>query len=70
MKKKFVNPTIDVVSVEMESHILAGSGGTIVGNQSAVGGSGSSPEQRQDPTTGTDGLARPQGTDISAYELN
>ena len=70
MKKKFVNPTIDVVSVEMESHILAGSGGTIVGTKTAVGGEGTSSENKQDPTTNTDGLARPQGTDISAYELN
>jgi len=71
MKKKFVNPTIEVVSVETESHILAGSGGTIIpGTTPAQGGSGTSTENKQDPSTGTDGLARPQGTDISAYELN
>ena len=68
MKKIFKNPSIQVLGVEVESHILAGSGGNIT-TESAQGGAGVDPGNKQDPTTGTDGLARPMGTDISAYEL-
>ena len=68
--KKFVNPSIQVLGVEVESQILAGSGGNIVSTTPAQGGEGTATEDKQDPTTGTDGLARPMGTDISAYELN
>ena len=68
MKKIFENPTVQVLGVEVESQILAGSGG-YVSNAPAQGGSSVDPNQKQDPTTGTDGLARPMGTDISAYEL-
>lgn len=67
MKKIFKNPSIQVLGVETESHILVGSGGNIVTETPASGGNSSDP--KQDPTTGTDGLARPMGTDISAYEL-
>ncbi len=67
--KKFVNPSIQVLGVETESHILVGSGGNIVTETPASGGEGTATEDKQDPTTGTDGLARPMGTDISAYEL-
>ena len=70
MKKIFKNPSIQVLGVETESHILAGSGGNIVTETSAQGGASVAPGEKQDPTTGTDGLARPMGTDISAYELN
>ena len=68
MKKIFVNPSVQVLGVEVESQILAGSGGHISTNP-AQGGQGTATENKQDPTTGTDGLARPMGTDISAYEL-
>ncbi|MBO7348287.1 MAG: hypothetical protein J6U46_07560 [Bacteroidaceae bacterium] len=67
--KKFVNPSIQVLGVEVESQILAGSGGNIVTETPAQGGEGVDPGNKQDPTTGTDGLARPMGTDISAYEM-
>lgn len=67
--KKFVNPSIQVLGVEVESQILAGSGGNIVTETPAQGGEGVAPDNKQDPTTGTDGLARPMGTDISAYEM-
>ena len=68
MKKIFVNPSIQVLGIEVESQILAGSGGNIT-TTPAQGGGSVAPENKQDPTTGTDGLARPMGTDISAYEL-
>ncbi|MCR5333609.1 MAG: hypothetical protein K6E45_01650 [Bacteroidaceae bacterium] len=68
MKKVFKNPSIQVLGVETESHILVGSGGNIT-TTPAQGGQGTATENKQDPTTGTDGLARPMGTDISAYEL-
>lgn len=70
MKKVFKNPSIQVLGVEMESQILAGSGGNITTTPAQGGSSVTDPTQKQDPTTGTDGLARPMGTDISAYELN
>ena len=69
MKKIFVNPSVQVQGVEVESQILAGSGGHISTNPAQGGSSVTDPNQKQDPTTGTDGLARPMGTDISAYEL-
>ncbi|MBO4661976.1 MAG: hypothetical protein J5630_04675 [Bacteroidaceae bacterium] len=68
MKKIFVNPTVQVLGVEVESQILAGSGGNIT-TAPAQGGGTTPAADKQDPTTGTDGLARPMGTDISAYEL-
>ena len=69
MKKIFVTPSVQVLGVEVESQILAGSGGNIVSGQQAQGGGTTPQADKQDPTTGTDGLARPMGTDISAYEM-
>ena len=65
MKKIFVNPTAQVLDVELENHIL---GASSYGTDDAVGGSGTQDEDKQDPSTGTDGLARPMGGSSNWFE--
>ena len=65
MKKIFVNPTAQVLGIELESHIL---GGSSYGTDDAVGGNGVQDEDKQDPSTGTDGLARPMGGSSNWFE--
>ena len=65
MKKRFVNPSVQVLDVELESHIL---GGSSYEQEEAVGGSGVPDEDKQDPSTGTDGLARPMGGSVNWSE--
>ena len=65
MKKIFVNPSVQVLDVELESHILDASS---FGTEDAVGGSDVQDEDKQDPSTGTDGLARPMGGSVNWSE--
>ena len=72
MKKIFVNPTAEIISVEMEDNILGAS--AIVENGQAVsggtggvaGGNGGDANAR----TNSNVAANPSKPSISAYELN
>ena len=65
MKKIFVNPSVQVLDVELESHIMDASS---FGTDDAVGGEGIDDKDKQDPSTGTDGLARPMGGSVNWSE--
>ena len=65
MKKIFVNPTVDVLSVEVEDQILVGSGGNIV--DPTQGGNATQGSQSTD--NNGDGLAR-TGNPINVEALD
>ena len=67
MKKIFVNPTIDLVSVETkESILVAGSGGNIVDPNKG----GNATQNSQETDGNGDGLARTAGPAINVEALD